>query len=87
MSLDARLREGLQRSMSKLETDAELRLPDAHRRGRRRLLLRRVAVAVSVAASLIGSILPGTGEATAMMADKCKILVAAAEESRHRAQP
>ncbi len=52
MSLDARLREGLQRSMSKLETDAELRLPDAHRRGRRRLLLRRVAVAVSVAASL-----------------------------------
>ena len=46
MSLDARLREGLQRSMSKLETDAELRLPDAHRRGRRRLLLRRVAVAV-----------------------------------------
>ena len=52
MSLDARLREGLQRSMSKLESDPEFRLPDAHRRGRRRLLVRRVAVAVSVAASL-----------------------------------
>ena len=52
MSFDARLREGLQRSMSKLESDPEFRLPDAHRRGRRRLLVRRVAVAVSVAASL-----------------------------------
>jgi hypothetical protein len=52
MSLDARLRDGLRRSMSKLETDPGLRLPDAHRRGRRRLLVRRIAVAVSVAASL-----------------------------------
>jgi hypothetical protein len=52
MSLDTRLRDGLHRSMSKLDTDPGLRLPDAYRRGRRRLLVRRVAVAVSVAASL-----------------------------------
>jgi hypothetical protein len=52
VSIDTRLRDGLQRSMSKLETDPELRLPDARRRGRRRLIARRVTVAVSVVASL-----------------------------------
>lgn len=52
MSTETRLRDGLQRSMSKLETDPELRLADARRRGRRRLIARRVAVAVSVVASL-----------------------------------
>ena len=52
MSLDARLREGLQRSMSKLETDVDLRLTDARRRGSRRVLTRRVRVTVSIAASL-----------------------------------
>ena len=52
MSLDARLRDGLQRSMSKLETDAELRLTDARRRGRRRLLAQRIGIVAAVATSL-----------------------------------
>jgi hypothetical protein len=52
VSIDPRLRAGLQRSMSKLETDPELRLPDARRRGRRRLVVRRIAVAISVVASV-----------------------------------
>jgi hypothetical protein len=52
MSIDSRLRDGLQRSMSKLDIDTEVQLPDARRRGRRRLVTRRVGVAVSVVASV-----------------------------------
>lgn len=52
MSLDTRLRDGLQRAMSKLETDAELRLNDARRRGRRRLLAQRIGIVAAVATSL-----------------------------------
>jgi hypothetical protein len=53
MSLDPRLRDGLQRSMAKLQTDPEPRLIDARRRGRRRLMARRVAICISVAASVV----------------------------------
>jgi hypothetical protein len=52
VSIEARLRDGLQHSMSKLDIDAELQLSDARRRGRRRLLARRLVTAVSVAASV-----------------------------------
>jgi hypothetical protein len=52
MSLDPRLRDGLQRSMAKLDTDPEPRLIDARRHGRRRLMAWRVAISISVAASL-----------------------------------
>jgi hypothetical protein len=52
VSIDTRLRDGLQRSMSKLETDPELRFPDARRRGRRRVVVRRIAVAACVVASV-----------------------------------
>ena len=52
MSIDSKLRDGLQRSMSKLYADAEAQLSDARRRGRRRLVARRVGIVVSVAASV-----------------------------------
>jgi hypothetical protein len=52
MSIDSKLRDGLQRSMSKLDIDAEVQLSDARRRGRRRLVARRVGIAVSIAASV-----------------------------------
>jgi hypothetical protein len=52
MSIDSRLRDGLRRSMSKIDTDAELRLTDARRHGRRRLLVRRAGAAFAVAATI-----------------------------------
>jgi hypothetical protein len=53
MSIDSRLREGLQRSMSAIHTDAEVHLEDARRRGRRRVVVRRAVVAVAVAATVL----------------------------------
>jgi len=52
MSIDSRLRDGLQRSMSKIDTDAELPLADARRRGRRRLLVRRAGNVFAVDATI-----------------------------------
>jgi len=52
MSIDSKLRDGLRRSMSKVDIDAEVQLSNARRRGRRRLLARRVSIAVSLAASV-----------------------------------
>jgi len=52
MPIDPRLRDGLQRSMSTLDVDAEEHLLDARRRGRRRLVARRLSIAVSFAASV-----------------------------------
>jgi len=53
MAIDSRLREGLQRSMSAIDTDAERLLDDARRRGHRRLVIRRAVTAVAVAAMLV----------------------------------
>ncbi len=50
MSIDSRLREGLRRSMSAIDTDAERSLDDARRRGRRRATVRRTVTVVAVAA-------------------------------------
>jgi hypothetical protein len=50
MTIDARLREGLQRSMSAIDTDAEHHLNDARRRGHKRLVIRRAVAAIAVAA-------------------------------------
>jgi len=52
MAIDARLREGLQRSMSAIDSDAERLLGDARRRGRRRLVIRRAVAIVAVAATV-----------------------------------
>jgi hypothetical protein len=49
MAIDARLREGLQRSMSAVDADAGRLLGDARRRGHRRLVIGRAVVAVAVA--------------------------------------
>jgi len=48
MSIDSRLRDGLHRSMSAIDTDAERHLDDAHRRGNRRIVIRRVAAFAAV---------------------------------------
>jgi hypothetical protein len=53
MSIDNRLREGLQRSMSAIATDPEERLEHTRRQGRKRVVFRRAATAVAVAASLV----------------------------------
>ncbi len=53
MAIDARLREGLQRSMSVIDADAERRLTDARRRGRRRVIVHRTVAAVAVAATIV----------------------------------
>ena len=41
MSIDSRLREGLQRSMSAIATDPDEHLGDVRRQGRKRLVIRR----------------------------------------------
>ena len=53
MAIDARLRDGLQRSMSAIEVDADHSLGDARRRGLRRLIIRRVASVIAVAAAIV----------------------------------
>jgi hypothetical protein len=51
MSIDSRLREGLQRSMSAIDANTEGHFDDARRRGHRRVIVRRgVAVLAVVAA-------------------------------------
>ena len=50
MTVDARLREGLQRSMSAIATDPERGLNDARRRGRRRLVIRRAVALLALVA-------------------------------------
>lgn len=52
MSIDSRLREGLQRSMSAIATDPDQHLEDAHRQGRKRLLRRRAFTATVIVAGL-----------------------------------
>ncbi len=53
MSIDDRLREGLGRSMSAIDSDAEGHLGDARRRGRRRLVIRRATAVVAIAAAIL----------------------------------
>jgi len=52
MPIDSRLREGLKRSMSAVHTDAERHLGDARRQGHRRLVIRRAAAVVAIAATI-----------------------------------
>jgi len=52
MPIDARLRDGLERSMSTIDTDVEPFLHDARRRGRRRLVIRRAVTVVTIAAAI-----------------------------------
>jgi hypothetical protein len=59
MSIDSRVREGLQRSMSAIATDPEEHLEHARRHGRRRVVIRRAMTAVTVAASLVAVALVG----------------------------
>lgn len=49
MPIDSRLREGLQRSLSSIDTDAELFLREARRRGHRLVVRRRAAAVLAVA--------------------------------------
>lgn len=53
MTIDSRLRDGLRRSMSEIDTDAEGLLVDARRRGHRLLLIRRGVAAVTVAVAVV----------------------------------
>jgi hypothetical protein len=59
MSIDSRLREGLQRSMSTIVTDPEEHLERARRQGRTRVVIRRVVKSVAVAAVLVAVALAG----------------------------
>ncbi|MEP6973734.1 MAG: hypothetical protein ABI869_06290 [Actinomycetota bacterium] len=61
MPIDARLRDGLERSMSTIDTDVEPFLHDARRRGHRRLLIRRVATVIAVAAAIVIVAVAGPG--------------------------
>lgn len=53
MAIDARLRDGLKRSMSAIEIDPDHSLGDARRRGHRRLIIRRAASVIAVAAAIV----------------------------------
>jgi hypothetical protein len=53
MSIDSRLREGLQRSMSTITTDPEECLPHTRRQGRRRVIIRRAFTSVAVTAVIV----------------------------------
>jgi hypothetical protein len=53
MAIDARLREGLHRSMSAIETDPDSHLADARRRGRRRVMIRWTASVIAVATTVV----------------------------------
>jgi hypothetical protein len=52
MSIDARLREELQRAMSAIESEIESRLDEARERGHRRLMFRRTSTALAIAATI-----------------------------------
>ena len=52
MSSDARLREELQRAMSRIESDTESRLDEARQRGHRRLMFRRTSTAIAILATI-----------------------------------
>jgi hypothetical protein len=52
MSNDARLREGLRRAMSAIESDTESHLDEARQRGHRRLIFRRTSTAIAIAATI-----------------------------------
>jgi hypothetical protein len=52
MSIDSRLREGLQRSMSAIATDPEEHLENTRRQGHRRAVVRRAVTAVAVVAAI-----------------------------------
>ena len=53
MSIDSRLREGLQRSMSAIATDPEDHLERARRKGRTRVVIRRTLTSLGVAAVVV----------------------------------
>lgn len=59
MSIDSRLREGLQRSMSTIATDPEEHLEHARREGRTRVVIRRAVTSVAVAAALVAVAIVG----------------------------
>lgn len=61
MSIDDRLREGLQRSMSAIDSDAEGHLGDARRRGHRRHVIRRAAAVVAIAAAILVVVVAAPG--------------------------
>jgi len=61
MPIDARLREGLQRSMATIDIDAERLLSDARRRGHRRLMVRRAVAVIAVAAAIAIVAIAGPG--------------------------
>jgi len=61
MPIDARLREGLQRSMATIDIDAERTLEDARRRGHRRLMVRRAAAVIAIAAAIAIVAVAGPG--------------------------
>ena len=52
MSVERRLREGLERSASAVQPDVGLRLPEAIARGRRRWRARRASLIVGTVAAL-----------------------------------
>jgi len=52
MSIDARLREEIQRAMSAIESDTESGLDEARARGHRRLMFRRTSTAIAIAATI-----------------------------------
>ena len=59
MSIDTRLREGLQRSMSAIAADPEEHLEHARRQGHTRVVIRRAVTSVAVAAVLVAVALAG----------------------------
>jgi hypothetical protein len=61
MPIDTRLRDGLERSMSTIDTDVEPFLQDARRRGHRRLMIRRAATAIAIAAAIAIVAVAGPG--------------------------
>jgi len=61
MAIDDRLRDGLRRTMSEIDADAERHLGDARRRGRRLLVIRRAVAAVAVAAAVAIVAVAGPG--------------------------
>jgi hypothetical protein len=61
MAIDSRLREGLQRSMSAIDGDAERHLDDARRRGHRLILVRRAVAALALAAAVVIVAIAGPG--------------------------
>jgi hypothetical protein len=70
MSIDSRLREGLQRSMSAIATDPDEHLEDTRRQGRKRVVIRRALTSVSVAAVVVIAAIIGPAVLGALRGEK-----------------